>query len=77
MSLKAICAILAGYRHAAQQESNMADPKKTLIDLLPKGKVRKAGKTISLRQRYQAIKAENIGTGKTLPPFEEWAKTQK
>ena len=50
----------------------MADHKKTLIDLLPPGKVKKTGKTISLRQKFTDYRIN----GGTLQ-FEAWAKTQK
>ncbi len=34
----------------------------------------KASNTLRLRKKYQDTKMENIGTGKKLPPFGEWAK---
>ncbi len=34
----------------------------------------RASNTLRLRKKYQDKKIENIGTGKKLPPFGEWAK---
>ncbi len=59
-------------RSKSRERKNMPNDKKTLVDLLPPGKVKKAGKTISLRQRFNDYR---INGGNL--QFTEWAKTQK